>query len=110
MPEHVSFFRARALPGKRQAILDHFEKWQREHMPGAKGFVRSIIVAGFNDPDDLMGGVRWDNTENYFANSDRPEQDAWYREFRALLASGPEWFDGTLILETPAPAAGAART
>jgi len=99
MAEHVSFFRGKALPGRRQAIVDHMYKWGREQKPGAKGFIRSIIVASNNDPDEFMGAVRWDTTANYFANASRPEQDAWYRELRANLAEDPVWFDGTLAGE-----------
>ena len=36
MAEHVSFFRAKALPGKRQAVLEQFEKWDREQKAKAK--------------------------------------------------------------------------
>jgi len=99
MADHVSFFRAKALPGKRQASIDQFEKWEREQKAKAKGFVRSILVASNSDPDEFMGGIRWDTTENYFANANRPEQDAWYRELRANLVADPVWFDGTLARE-----------
>jgi len=47
-----------------------------------------------------MGGIRWDNTENYMKNANRPEQDAWFRELRSNLVSDPEWFDGTLERES----------
>ncbi|MBI2913637.1 MAG: hypothetical protein HYY03_06930 [Chloroflexi bacterium] len=100
MADHVSFFRAKALPGKRQAVIDQFAKWEREQKPQAKGFVRSILVFNNSDPDEITGAVRWDTSENYFANASRPEQDAWYRELRANLAADPEWFDGTLARET----------
>ncbi len=102
MADHVSFFRARALPGKRQAVLEQFEKWEREQKAKATGFVRSILVANNDEPDEVMGAVRWDSTANYFANASRPEQDAWFREFRALLAADPVWFDGTLMREATA--------
>ena len=102
MADHVSFFRMRALPGKRQAVIDQFNKWDREQKPKAKGFIRSIVAAANNGSDELMGGVRWDTTENYLANSNRPEQDAWYRELRQHLAADPEWFDGTLVRESQA--------
>ncbi len=102
MADHVSFFQAKALPGKRQAVIDVFAKWEREQKPKAKGFVRSIMVASNSEPDEIMGAVRWDTTENYVANANRPEQDAWYREFRANLAADPVWFDGTLVRETTA--------
>ncbi len=99
MAEHVSFFRARSLPGKAHATVDHMNRWQNEQKPKAKGWIRSYLVASNSDGDDLMGAVVWDNTENYFANADRPEQDAWYRDLRANLASDPEWFDGHLLQE-----------
>jgi hypothetical protein len=35
-------------------------------------------------------------------NSNRPEQDAWFRELRANLVADPEWFDGTLERESMA--------
>ena len=102
MAEHVTLFKARVLPGKRQQAIDLFDKWEREQKPKAKGYVRSILVGGLDDPDEIMGGVRFDSTENYRANSNRPEQDAWYREWRACLAADPEWFDGTLVHEAQA--------
>ncbi len=74
MADHLTFFRMKALPGKRQAVIDQFAKWEREHKGAAKGFLRSIVVASNEDPDELMAGVRFDSTESYSANSDRGEQ------------------------------------
>ncbi len=99
MADHVTFFRMRAQPGKRQAVLDLFAKWERERKGMAKGFVRSVLVTNNEDPDEVMAGVRFDSTENYAANSDRPETGAWFQEVRALLAADPEWFNGTLARE-----------
>jgi quinol monooxygenase YgiN len=98
--EHVTFFRFKALPGKRQAVLDHFEKWDREQKSKAAGFRRSLLVSSNSDRDEFTGGVRWDSTANYTKNADRPEQDAWFRELRSNLVSDPEWFDGTLERES----------
>ena len=97
--EHVTLFRFRALPGQRQAVLDHFEKWEREQKSKATGFRRSILVSGNSDPNEFMGGVRWDNTENYTKNANRPEQDKWFQELRTLLVEDPVWFDGALERE-----------
>jgi quinol monooxygenase YgiN len=105
--EHVTLFRLKVLPGKRQAVLDHFEKWDREQKSKATGFRRSILVSSNSDPDEFMGGVRWDNTENYMKNASRPEQDAWFQELRRNLVRDPEWFDGTLQKETVATFEGA---
>lgn len=99
---HVTLFRFKALPGRRQAVIDHFEKWEHDQKAKATGFERSALVASNKDPDELMGVVRWDNTANYLKNSERPEQDAWFRELRPNLVADPEWFDGTLERELTA--------
>jgi len=99
MAEHVTLFRYKVLPGKRQAVLDLFDKWEREQKPTAKGFIRSIVVASNDDPDELTSAVRFDSTENYMANSNRPEQGEWFRALRANLVADPDWFNGTLLRE-----------
>ena len=99
MADHVTFFRMRAQPGKRQAVLDLFDKWEREQKGKAPGFVRSIQVTSNEDPDEIMTGVRFDSTANYDANSNRPEINDWYQGLRALLAADPQWFNGTLARE-----------
>ncbi len=102
MADHVTMFRMKAQPGKRQAVIDQFEKWEREQKALAKGFLRSILVVSNDDPDELMAGVRFDSSESYSANSDRSETAAWFGELRALLAADPEWFNGTLAREAVA--------
>jgi quinol monooxygenase YgiN len=99
MADHVTFFRMKALPGKRQEALDLFAKWEREQKSSAEGFVRSVLVTSNEDPDELMAGVRFDSNASYAANSDRAEQGEWFGELRALLAADPEWFNGTLTRE-----------
>jgi quinol monooxygenase YgiN len=96
---HVTLFRFKALPGRRQALLDQFDRWQREQKSKATGFQQTILVASNNDPNEFMGAVRWDNTANYVKNANRPEQDARLRELRSNLVDDPEWFDGTLERE-----------
>ena len=98
MADHITFFRMKAQPGKRQAVIDHFaqdEEFTRE----SKGFVRAIVVASNDDPDEVMAGVRFDSAENYNANSNDPKTGAWYQGLRAMLAADPEWFNGTLARE-----------
>lgn len=96
---HISFFKAKALPGKRDAVVAQMQKWDREQKPQATGFLYLALAASNDSPDEIMGVVHWDNTENYFANANRPEQDAWYQQFRSHLVADPEWFDGTMIYE-----------
>ena len=98
MADHVTFFRMKALPGKRQAVIDHFAQ-DEELTRESKGFVRAIVVTSNDDPDEVMAGVRFDSAENYNANSNDPRTDAWYQGLRALLASDPDWFNGTLARE-----------
>ncbi len=99
---HVTFFMARALPGHRDAIIEHMRRWEREQAPKQRGWERSVLIGSNSDPDQIAGLIRWDNTENYKANANRPEQDAWYRELRSHLAGDPQWFDGTLAYDTAA--------
>lgn len=99
MAEHVTLFRYKVLPGKREAVLALFDKWEREQKPTAKGFIRSLVVAHNDDPNELTSWVRFDSTENYMANSNRPEQGEWFRELRSNLAADPEWFNGTILRE-----------
>jgi heme-degrading monooxygenase HmoA len=98
--EHVTFFRGRALPGKRGDVLNEFGKWGSEQQDKATGFERFVLAESKEDPDEFMGAVFWDTSENYFANANRPEQDAWYKEWRASLVADPVWFDGVPVLES----------
>ena len=98
MTDHVTFFRMKAQPGKRQAVIDHFAQGE-ESTRESKGFVRAIVVTSNDDPDEVMAGVRFDSAENYNANSNDPRTGAWYRELRAMLAADPDWFNGTLARE-----------
>jgi heme-degrading monooxygenase HmoA len=99
MADHVTLFRMKAQAGKRQAVIDQFAKWEREHKATVRGFRHSLLLANNDDPDELMAAVRFDSTESYNANSDRAEQGAWFQELRALLAADPEWFNGRLVRE-----------
>ncbi len=99
---HVTNFRFKAKPGERQAVIDSFDRWDRERRPKVKGFVRSVMTANIKDPDEFMVGVMFDTTESYNANSNDPEQGAWFQELRSHLVADPDWFDGTLERESQA--------
>ena len=99
---HVTLFRFKALPGRRQALLDQFDRWEREQKSKATGFQQTTLVVSNEDPNEFMGVARWDSTANYMKNANRPEQDTWFRELRSNLESDPEWFDGTLERESTA--------
>jgi len=101
--EHVSFVRMRVKPGKMTDLLEQLAKWDRERKPHAKGFVHHFTAANHSDPNELWTCIRWDSTENYQANSNSPEQDAWFRELRTCLADDPTWFDGSIFYEFRGP-------
>jgi quinol monooxygenase YgiN len=95
---HVTTFRFRCLPGNQAALFSLFEKWAREERQNAPGIIEYSVFASNDDPNEFLSYVCFDSTENYKKNSDRPAQDAWYREFRALIEADPEWFNGTIAM------------
>jgi quinol monooxygenase YgiN len=92
----MTLFKMRALPGHRQQIIDHFDRWMRERRPEAGGYVRAVLVSNVNDPEEFFSYAMFADHATYDANSSSPEQDAWYRELRSHLVADPEWFDGTV--------------
>jgi quinol monooxygenase YgiN len=95
---HVTTFRFKALPGKRDDVISLIEKWANEEQSNAPGMQEYSLLISNEDPDECMAYVCFDTTENYKKNSDRPAQDAWYRQLRALLKDDPEWFNGTIAI------------
>ncbi len=95
----ITFFRFKALPGKRQAVIDQFASWEAEQKPNAAGFERSVLVSNDDDGDEFIAGVRFESAELYDAHSQRPEQSEWFGALRANLTADPEWFNGTLERE-----------
>ena len=99
---HVTSFKFKASPGQRQAVIDNFQRWDRERKGKTKGFVRGVLASNLSDPDEFMATVVFDSTENYNANSNDPETDAWFQELRSHLTADPEWFDGSLEVQMTA--------
>lgn len=93
-----SIFVMRPRPGMEQAVIAHMGKWQEEREPKIKGFKASHLYRNVQNPAELMAAVVFDSKENYFANSDDPEQDTWYRELVALLETEPSFIDGDVLL------------
>jgi quinol monooxygenase YgiN len=96
MAPHITHFKMRARPGERQRIIDHFDRWLRDRRPDAHGFVRTVLCSSIHDPDEFMGYAMFADRQTYEANSNDPEQHAWYQELRSYLVADPEWFDATL--------------
>ena len=81
------------LPGKRdelKALIDS----QMAATPVA-GYIKSYGLME-NDTDTLWVTVLFQDKDSYMANADDPAQNERYMAMRALLASDPEWHDGTI--------------
>lgn len=68
-------------------VRRHDERWRTDVMPGAKGFLGSTI--GVADDNRFVAFVRFADEASARANSDRPEQAAWWSEFEKCLDGTP---------------------
>jgi quinol monooxygenase YgiN len=93
-----SVFRLRPKPGQDQAMIALMERWGRERRPKVEGFVSAEVYRSEAHPGEYLNTVVFTSREAYMKNADDPEQDAWYRELRALLESDPEWEDGEVVV------------
>jgi hypothetical protein len=59
-------------------IRSQLERWKAELAPGAEGWLGS--TAGVTDDGRFVAVVRFRSEELARRNSDRPEQDAWWKE------------------------------
>ncbi|WP_420753795.1 hypothetical protein [Rhodococcus sp. O3] len=62
----------------RDALLDCMERWTRELLPGAPGYLGS--TSGFGDDGTWVSVARFESEEMARRNSDRPEQGEWWAE------------------------------
>lgn len=67
------------------------DRWVEELAPGAQGWLGGTY--GFTDDDMFVGVIRFDSREAAMANSDRPEQTAWWREMEACFDGPAEFHD-----------------
>ena len=95
---HVTTFRFSTLPGKRDEVVSLMDEWASAEQSNAPGIQEYSLIASNDEPDEWMAYVRFDTTENYMKNSDRPAQDAWFKRLRELLKADPEWFNGTIAI------------
>jgi quinol monooxygenase YgiN len=86
--------RIRAKPGVEKQLLEMINEEQELQIPG---LISQYFYRMDADPNEFYLVVIFENRQTYTANADSPEQDARYREFRALLAEDPEWHDGEIV-------------
>jgi quinol monooxygenase YgiN len=92
----MTHFKMRAKHDERQKVIEHFDLWLRDRRPGLGGFIRVVLCSNVADPDEFMAYAMFADKKAYDANSDSPEQHAWYEKLRSYLVADPEWFDGTV--------------
>jgi hypothetical protein len=68
----------------RDGLLRQDEQWQEALRPGATGYLGS--TAGFTADGRFFASVRFETPEQARANSDRPEQGAWWSETEKCVA------------------------
>ena len=66
-----------------EGLRSQVEKWQRELSPGAQGWLGS--TGGVADDGTFIAVVRFESEAAAQANSDRPEQGAWWEETQGLF-------------------------
>lgn len=65
------------------------------------GFVAQYVYRMDTDPNEMYLVVIFDSKASYTANAASAEQDARYRQMRAMLDAEPEWHDGELVYLWP---------
>lgn len=67
----------------RDALEAQFQAWQSDVRPGAVGFEGATTVCA--EDGRFVTVARFESAEAARTNSERPEQDAWWREIEKLL-------------------------
>jgi hypothetical protein len=81
----VQVIRGKAAdPADMRAAMD---RWQGQLREGAIGWLGS--TAGVADDGEFVAVARFESAESARANSERPEQDAWWREMVGHLEGEP---------------------
>jgi hypothetical protein len=72
------------------------ERWTSELAPGATGWLGGTF--GFTDDGQAIAVVRFDSAEAAKANSERPEQAAWWSEMEKLYDGPVEFHDCSRVM------------
>jgi quinol monooxygenase YgiN len=94
--------RIQVAPENRPKLESVLADWEREVRPTADGVKGTYLFWPDREPDTAYLVAIFGDEERYRRNADSPQQDAWYRRFRELLKSDPEWMDGHFVTPTAA--------
>ena len=77
--------------GKPEEVHAAMERWMTELAPGAGGWLGS--TGGVTDDGRLIALARFESADAARRNSERPEQDRWWRETATLLDGDASFAD-----------------
>jgi len=86
--------RLRVKPGAEEKLLQISRGEPSRQTPG---FVFHHVYRLDKDAREYILVVGFTDKAAYVKNAESPEQNAEYREFRALLEADPEWNDGEIV-------------
>jgi hypothetical protein len=87
----VQIIEGRTTDGK--ALMERGESWQQELRPGAKGYLG--VTAGVTADGRAVTIARFESEDAARANSERPEQDAWWTETAKLYDGVPTFTESS---------------
>ncbi len=83
----------RGKAGDSAAARRQMDRWMKELRPGAKGFLGT--TAGVTTADEMIALARFESPEQARANSDRPEQGAWWEEMAKTFSGAVTFSDSS---------------
>jgi quinol monooxygenase YgiN len=89
--------KAKVADGKFDELVALMDEWDRDFRPKVEGAMGSVAYRLDSDPNTIYLAAVFASKDAYQANAESPEQDGWYKRFRACLVSDPEWLDGEVF-------------
>jgi quinol monooxygenase YgiN len=86
--------RLQVKPGMEAKLKELEQEYNTTPVPG---FVATYVYRMDANPSEYYLTVVFESKAAYQANASSSEQDARYRQFRALLLADPEWHDGEIV-------------
>lgn len=80
-----------------KALMDHGEQWQQDVRPGAIGYLG--ITAGVTADGRSITIARFEDEAAARANSERPEQTAWWEGMAKLFDGEPTFSESSDVTE-----------
>jgi hypothetical protein len=79
------------------ALMEHGDRWQEEVRPGAIGYLG--VTAGVTAEGRTVAIVRFEDEASARANSERPEQTAWFERMAGLYDGEPTFTESSDVTE-----------